>query len=124
MEIKALVTNSSNEARKNITRSLKAIGVCNVVEATDGKQALKLLESGKFDVCFAECASQIGPNDELIKSLRRTNANLPIIVTGPQSKQIDELKKMHPGASSYLTTPFTPEQLKKTVTDCVPSIAV
>lgn len=124
MEIKALVANSSNEARKNIARTLKSIGVCNVVEAKDGKQAMKLLETGRFDVCFAECTTQIGPNEELIKTIRRTDASMPVVVMGPQSKQIDELKKMYPGASAYLTMPFTAEQLKKTVTACVPSIAV
>jgi two-component system, chemotaxis family, chemotaxis protein CheY len=123
MEIKALVTDSSSEARKNITRSLKEIGVRNVVEATDGKQAVKLLETGKFDICFAEWNTQLGQGEELVKSFRRTNAKMPIIVTAPKSKQIDELKKTYPNASNYLTMPFTTEQLQKTVAQCVPSIA-
>ena len=38
MEIKALVADSSNQTRKNIARSLKEIGVRNVVEANDTKQ--------------------------------------------------------------------------------------
>src|SRR5215471_9648722 len=123
MEIKALVTDSSSEARKNITRSLKEIGVHNVVEATDGKQAVKLLETGKFDICFAEWNTQIGKGEELVKSFRRNNAKMPIVVTAPKSKQIDELKKTYPTASNYLTLPFTTEQLQKTVAQCVPSIA-
>jgi len=123
MEIKALVTDSSSKARKNITRSLKEIGVRNVVEATDGQQAVKLLESGKFDICFAEWNTQFGQGEELVKSFRRTDAKMPIIVTAPQSKQIDELKKTYPTASNYLTMPFTTEQLRKTVAQCVPSIA-
>jgi len=123
MEIKALVTDSSSKARKNITRTLKEIGVRNVVEATDGNQAVKLLETGKFDICFAEWNTQIGQGDELVKSFRRTNAKLPIVVTAPQSKQIEELKKTYPTASNYLNMPFTKEQLQKTVAQCVPSIA-
>ena len=123
MEIKALVTDSSSKARKNIIRSLKEIGVRDVVEATDGNQAVKLLETGKFDICFAEWNTQIGQGEELVKSFRRTNAKMPVIVTAPQSKQIDELKKTYPTASNYLTMPFTTEQLQKTVAQCVPSIA-
>src|SRR5262249_4343560 len=109
MEIKALVTDSSSEARKNITRSLQEIGVHNVVEATDGQQAVKLLETDKFDICFAEWNTQIGKGQELMKSFRRTNAKMPIVVTAPKSKQIDELKKTYPTASNYLTLPFTTE---------------
>ena len=123
MEIKALVTDSSSKARKNIIRSLKEIGVRNVVEATDGDQAIELLETGKFDICFAEWNTQVGQGEELVKSFRRTDAKMPIIVTAPQSKQIDELKKTYPTASNYLTMPFTMEQLQKTVAQYVPSIA-
>jgi two-component system chemotaxis response regulator CheY len=123
MEIKALVTDSSSKARKNITRSLKEIGVRNVVEATDGNQAAKLLETGKFDICFAEWKTQVGQGEQLVESFRRTDAKMPVIVTAPQSKQIDELKETYPTASNYLTMPFTTEQLQKTVAQCIPSIA-
>ena len=123
MEIKALVTDSSSKSRKNITRSLKEIGVRNVVEANDGNHAVELLQSGKFDIVFAEWNTQIGQGEELVKSLRRMDAKMPVIVTAPQSKQIADLKKNYPTASNYLTLPFTTEQLQKTVAQCVPSIA-
>jgi len=123
MEIKALVADSSTKTRKNITRSLNEIGVRNVVEATDGSQAIELLQSGKFDVVFAEYNWQTGKVEELVKTARKINAKLPIIVTAPQSKQMDELKKSCPTASTYLTVPFTTDQLRKTVAQYVPSIA-
>jgi len=124
MEIKALVANSSNKERKNITQSLKEIGVRNVVEATDGKQAMELLQQGKYDVVFAEFNTQIGEGEELVKAFRKFDNKVPIIVTAPQSKKVDELKKACPNASKYLTTPFTTDQLRKTVSEYAPSIAV
>jgi two-component system chemotaxis response regulator CheY len=123
MEIKALVTDSSSKVRKNIIRSLKEIGVRDIVEASNGNEAIKLMEKRKFDVVFAEWSTQIGQGEELVKSLRRTDAKLPVIVTAPLSKQIDELKKTYPTASNYLSMPFTTEQLQKTIAQCVPSIA-
>ncbi|MCI0333180.1 MAG: response regulator [Planctomycetes bacterium] len=123
MEIKALVADSSTKTRKNIARSLNEIGVRNVVEATDGNQAIELLESGNFDVVFAEWNTQSGKVEELVKAARKINAKLPIIVTAPHSKQMAELKKSCPTASNYLTVPFTTDQLRKTVAQYVPSIA-
>jgi two-component system chemotaxis response regulator CheY len=123
MEIKALVTDSSSKARKNITRSLNEIGVRNVVEANDGNQAIEHLKKGKYDIVFAEWNTMTEKGEELVTTLRRTDAKMPIIVTAPQSKQVAELKKSYPTASSYLTMPFTTEQLKKVVAQCVPSIA-
>ena len=123
MEIKALVTDSSSKVRKDITRSLNEIGVRNVVEATDGNQALELLETGKFDVVFAEWSTQIGEGEELVQAVRKLDGKLPIIVTAPQGKKIAELKEFCPNASYYLTVPFSTEQLRKTVGQYVPSIA-
>lgn len=123
MEIKALVTDSNSKVRKNLTRSLKELGIKNVAEATDGCQAIEMLQKGKYDIVFAEYNSKTAQGDELVTSIRRTDAKTPIVVMAPQSKQMTELKQSCPTASSYLTTPFTTEQLKKTVAQCVPSIA-
>jgi len=124
MEIKALVANSSNKERKNISRSLKEIGVRDVTEATDGSQAMELLQTGTFDVIFTEANTKTSEVEELARAARKINSKLPIIVTAPQSKKIDELKKAYPSASNYLTVPFTTEQLRKTVREYVPSVAV
>lgn len=123
MEIKALVTDSNSKVRKNVTRSLKELGIKNVTEATDGCQAIEMLQKGKYDIVFAEYNTKTAQGDELVSSIRRTDAKMPIIVMAPQSKQMTELKQTCPTASSYLTTPFTTEQLKKSVAQCVPSIA-
>ena len=123
MEIKALVTDSNSKVRKNLTRSLKELGIKNVVEATDGCQAIEMLQKGKYDIVFAEYNTKTAQGDELVSSIRRTDAKMPIVVMAPQSKQVTELKQSCPTASSYLTTPFTTDQLKKTVAQCVPSIA-
>jgi len=123
MEIKALVTDSSSKVRKNITRSLKEMGIKNVAEATDGCQAIEMLQKGKYDLVFAEWNTKTAQGEELVSTLRRTDAKMPIIVTAPQSKALNELKQSCPTASTYLTTPFTTDQLKKSVCQCVPTIA-
>jgi DNA-binding NtrC family response regulator len=123
MEIKALVADSSNQVRKNITRSLKEIGVRNVVEANNTKQAVEQLKKGSFDVIFAEFNTTAGAGEEMLKTFRKMDAKVAIIVTAPQTQNVAELKKTCPTASAYLTTPFTTDQLRKTVSQYVPSIA-
>jgi DNA-binding NtrC family response regulator len=118
-----LVADSSPKVRKNITRSLKEIGVRNVVEATDTDQATDLFKPGMFDVVFAEWNTEIGAGEDLVKSFRKMDAKVPIIVTAPQSKKLTDLQKNCPSASSYLMVPFTTEQLRKTVSEYVPTIA-
>ena len=123
MEIKALVADSSAKARKNIIRSLKEIGVRKVAEAADGDEAMQLLEMGTYDVIIAEWNTQIDGGEELVTAFRKLNAKIPVIVTAPPSKNSADLQKSCPNASNYLTLPFTTEQLRKTVSEYVPSIA-
>jgi DNA-binding NtrC family response regulator len=123
MEIKVLVAESSNQVRKNLTRSLKELGVKTVVEANSTEQAIEQFQKGSYDVIFTEWNTQVGAGEELLKTFRKMDANVPIIVTAPQSKKMAELKKNCPTATNYLTTPFTTEQLRKTVSQYVPAIA-
>ncbi|MEX2171217.1 MAG: response regulator [Pirellulales bacterium] len=123
MSYKALVANSSSKERKNITRSLKEIGVSQVVEATDGDQAIEFLDKGNFNVVFAEWNAQTGNGGDLLKALRTKNQTLPIIATIPQSQTMTDLKQNCPSATNFITMPFTTEQLKKTVAQYVPTLA-
>ena len=61
--------------------------------------------------------------DRLFVSFLRNDAKMPVIVTAPPSKNSADLQKSCPNASNYLTLPFTTEQLRKTVSEYVPSIA-
>jgi two-component system, chemotaxis family, chemotaxis protein CheY len=123
MEIKALVANSSSKELKNITRSLKEIGVNEVVEATSGKQAMELLQKGKYNFIVTEFNNETTQWNDLVSAARKFDGKLPIIVTAPKSKKVEELKKECPTASKYLTMPFNTEQLKKTVSEYAPSLA-
>jgi DNA-binding NtrC family response regulator len=71
----------------------------------------------------AEWNTQIGAGEELVKSFRKLDANMPIIVTAPHTKKLTDLQQNCPSASTYLQMPFTTEQLRKTVSEYVPSIA-
>jgi two-component system chemotaxis response regulator CheY len=123
MSYKALVANSSSKERKNIARSLKEIGVSQIVEATDGDQAIELLDKGSFNLVFAEWNAQTGTGGELLKALRIKNQSMPIIATVPQSQSATDLKKTCPSATNFITMPFTTEQLKKTIGQYVPTLA-
>jgi DNA-binding NtrC family response regulator len=123
MEIKALIGDSSATVRRNIARSLNEIGVQNIVDAIDSNQASEPVEKHTFAVGFAEWNTHIGAGEELVKSFRKLNANLPIIVTAPHKKKLTDLQQNCPSASTYLQMPFTTEQLRKAISEYMPSIA-
>jgi two-component system chemotaxis response regulator CheY len=120
METKVLVADSSAKVRKNIARSLNEIGVQNVVEASDGNEAIKLFQTGTYDLVFAEW-SNVGT--KLAEEIRKVNGTLPIIITAPESKNKQDLKSYCPGASDMLSTPFKTEEFRKKVEKYIPTLA-
>jgi two-component SAPR family response regulator len=106
-----------------LARSLNEIGLRKVLEATDWCRAIELVEKHTFDVAFAEWNARIGAGEELVQSFRKLDPNLPIVVTAPHTKTYIDLQQNCPSASTYLMVPFTTEQLRKTVSEYVPSIA-
>ncbi len=54
MNIKVLVADTSSKVRKNITRSLKEIGVQSVMDAGDANTAINLLGQEQFNAVLAD----------------------------------------------------------------------
>ena len=74
--------------------------------------------------CFSISSyKRIGAGEELVQSFRKLDPNLPIVITAPHTKKYIDLQQNCPSASTYLMVPFTTEQLRKTVSEYVPSIA-
>ena len=121
MDIKVLVANSSTQERRNITQSLREIGVRNIVEANTGDEAVSGVQTDNFDIVFAEFNTKAGGKG-IVDAIRKIDGNLPIIVTAPQAQKLNNVKKTTPNASNYLTTPFTTQQLQQAIADFVPSL--
>ena len=120
MDIKVLVTNGSTQERKNITQSLREIGVRNIVEVNDGDGAVSAVRTDNIDIVFADFNTKAG-GQGIVGAIRKIDGNLPIIVTAPQAQKLNNVKKAAPNASNYLTTPFTTQQLQQAIADFVPS---
>ncbi len=123
MNIKILVADKSSEVRKNFTRSLKEIGVQNVMEAGDANTAINLLKQEQFNAVLADGKIQIESGKGLVEEIRHIDSNVPIILTANPADYSTEFKPEHPSASAYLTKPFTTQSLREKLQQLVPAIA-
>ena len=123
MNVKILVADTSSTQRKNFKRSLKEIGVEEVVEAADADSALNLLKHEQFNAVLADGKIETESGKDLVEEIRHIDSNVPIIVTADQAERSTEWKAKHPSASGYLTTPFTTDSLSKKLQEFVPTIA-
>ncbi|MBN1141276.1 MAG: response regulator [Deltaproteobacteria bacterium] len=114
-----LIIDDSNTMRKIIGRSLRQAGLeyDKVLEAGDGAEALKILESEKPDVILSDINM---PNMDGIEFLRQKKANdkiknIPVFMITTESAADVINEAINLGAKGSIKKPFTPEQIQNTL---------
>ena len=123
MNVKVLVADTSSKVRENFTRSLKEIGVQNVMEAGDANTAINLLKQEQFNAVLADGKIQTETGKSLVEEIRHIDSNVPIILTANPADCSTEFELNHSSASRYLTKPFTTKNLRDKLQQLVPAIA-
>ena len=81
-----------------------------VVVATDGDQAQKLLREQDFSLAVLDIMMPGADGLQIIRSLRR-RTELPVIFLSARSSDIDKVSGLQLGADDYVTKPFNPAEL-------------
>jgi DNA-binding response OmpR family regulator len=78
----------------------------DVVQATDGRQALDRFEEGTFDLVVLDLMLPKVDGLEVCRQLRSRSA-VPIIMLTAKSDEIDKVVGLELGADDYITKPFS-----------------
>jgi chemosensory pili system protein ChpA (sensor histidine kinase/response regulator) len=113
-QLRVLLADDSLSVRKVQERLLADLG-CHVTAATDGLHALEKLREGKFDFIFTDLEMPRINGYELISEVRGNPAwaSLPIVVISSRGADKYITKAMNLGATSFLSKPFTQDQLQQ-----------
>jgi two-component system chemotaxis response regulator CheY len=120
MSFSILVVDDSPLIRKMMKRSLglSALDVGMVFEATNGAEALAVLQKEWVDVVLADIHMPVMSGTELIETMSKDEMlkHIPVVVVSAERSQpaIAHLKTL--GICAHLTKPFTPEEVMATVT--------
>lgn len=109
---RVLVVDDSLSVRKVQERFLRDLG-CSVAVASDGLAALERLRESDFDLVFTDLEMPRMNGFELISDLRGNPAwsHLPVVVVSSRGGDKYITKALGLGASTFLTKPFSQEQL-------------
>jgi two-component system chemotaxis response regulator CheY len=93
------------------------LGGCDVVEASCGFDAMRLLPRGPYDLIVTDINMTDINGLELVRFIRKSahHAETPLVVISTLRAEHDADRALALGANVYLPKPFTPEQLKGTV---------
>lgn len=110
---RVLVVEDSPAMRSFVTAVLEADGGFDVVTASTGFEALKLLPRGRFDLFITDINMPDINGLELIRFIRDTpaHAKTPLLIISTDGTERDRDRGLKLGANAYLVKPFPPEQL-------------
>ena len=118
--MKVFVVDDSQLNRKLVIRALQKAGVENeFLQASDGKDALDILEREHQDICLMFLDWQLPRVDglEILKQIARNPKTemLPVIMltsaSSPESEEIAQL--LNPNLKHFLVKPLDPEEIVK-----------
>ena len=120
MALNILVVDDSHTMRKFIIKAIKASGVdCGIIiEAQNGREALKKLEEHWIDIILTDINMPEMNGIEFIRKIRESEVHkkLPIVVITTE-RAISIMKEVEGlGIEEYVKKPFTPEEIRKTLT--------
>ncbi len=114
---KFLVVDDSLTMRRIVINTLKTIGYENILEASDGKDALAKLLAEGADFVITDWNMPDMNGLELTKSIRGNAAlaHLPILMVTTRGNKDDVIEAMKARVNNYIIKPFTPQGLKEKI---------
>jgi len=119
MALNILIVDDSQTVRSVIAKTLRLaeLPIGELLEASNGAEALELLGAHWVDLVFSDINMPVMGGMELIDRMRddETHASTPVIVVSTEGSttRIEELKAKN--IDAYIRKPFSPEQLREVV---------
>jgi len=115
MAFNILVVDDSSVMRAIIIKTLRLsqLPLGEVYEASNGKDALKVLEDNWVDLALVDINMPVMDGEEMIKRLRQNpaTADLPVIIVSTEGSETRIGGLVQKGAG-FVHKPFTPESLR------------
>jgi two-component system, chemotaxis family, chemotaxis protein CheY len=125
--LRILVVEDSASMRSFVRNALESdssssAGV-DVVEASSGFEALRLLPRGPYDLVITDINMPDINGLELIAFIRKSESHktTPVLIISTQSSERDRARGLSLGANGYLIKPFSQEALQTEVWRLLPS---
>ena len=116
MKKKILTVDDSPSIREMVRLTLEDAGY-DVIEAEDGLDALKQLQSNKVDMLLSDLNMPKMDGIELVRKVREQQDHkfIPIIMLTTESLANSKMEGKKAGATGWIVKPFREDQLLKVV---------
>ena len=109
--MKVLLVDDSGTMRTIQKRCLTKLGIVDVVEAEDGRQALEFFDKGNYNGVLSDWNMPVMDGLALLKEIRQRNQTIPVIMITTEAERARVVAAIQAGVSDYLVKPFSTEEL-------------
>lgn len=116
-DLKILTVDDSPTMRRIIINTLKRAGFSDVLEASDGRDALAKMKVEKVNFVITDWNMPEMDGLSFVTTLRSMGEykSLPILMVTTRSVKDDIMEALKAGVNNYIVKPFTPETLKEKI---------
>ena len=117
-----MVVDDSGLVRRNIKAMLIAIGIPQVLEATNGEDAREIIESYRVDMIISDWNMPAMNGQELLELVRSNEAiyDIPFIMVTSERAKDKVLSALQAGVNNYIVKPFSQDVLFKKIRKYLP----
>ncbi|MGA1847020.1 response regulator [Deferribacter abyssi] len=112
-----ITVDDSSTMRRIIKNTLHKIGFSNVLEASNGVEALEVLSKNSVDLIITDWNMPEMDGLTFVKTVRANKEydEIPILMVTTEAAKEDILIALKSGVNNYVVKPFTPDTLKEKV---------
>ncbi len=116
-DLKILAVDDSPTMRRIIINTLKRAGYSDVLEASDGRDALAKMKVEKVNFVITDWNMPEMDGLAFVTALRSMGEykSLPILMVTTRSVKDDIMEALKAGVNNYIVKPFTPDTLKEKI---------
>jgi len=105
---KILVVEDNEDTREILLYRLKSMGNCEVLLASNGKEALEIATKSKPDLIIMDLKMPVMDGWEATRAIRKTDwgKELPVIALTAQAMEGDEGRALDAGCDDYIAKPI------------------
>ncbi len=113
--MKILLIDDSKPMRDIQKQVLAQMGLTDVHEACDGKEAWDVVATVKPDLILMDLNVPVMDGLAFVKAFRKANRTTPVIMVTNESSKARVLEAIQAGVNNYVVKPFAPETLTRRV---------
>lgn len=113
-DLKVLIVEDQAEARQMMRQMMIEMGITQMFEASDGREALSFVDSAYdfIDMIICDWNMPEMSGVEFLRQLRTVDSEMPFLMVTGRGDKDSVIEAKGSGVSGYIRKPFSPVQLE------------